>query len=272
MSLVIDFAGKVVAVTGGGRGVGRGVVEAFLAAGAVVEFCGRTQPETLPEYDGRTAGFSSVDVRDAAQNERWIAGVVERHGRLDALVNNVGGSPFGRFEAGSPRYFQAITEINFLSAAVATKAAFEPLRAASGNVINITSISARRPSPGTAVYGAAKAALESLTRSLAVEWAPDIRVNAVSSGLVHTESAADHYGTPEQYEQVARTIPRGRMASPEELGKVCVMLASPLSSHITGAVIPVDGGGEWPAFLTHTPNADIVQRGDRTTTTGGSSS
>lgn len=272
MSLVMDFAGKVVAVTGGGRGVGRGVVEAFLAAGADVEFCGRTQPETLPESGGRAACFRSVDVRDAAQNERWIADVVERHGRLDVLVNNVGGSPFGRFEAGSPRYFQAITEINFLSAAVATRAAFEPLRAASGSVINITSISARRPSPGTAVYGAAKAALESLTRSLAVEWAPDIRVNAVSSGLVHTESAVDHYGTPEQYAQVARTIPRGRMASPEELGNVCVMLASPLSSHVTGAVIPVDGGGEWPAFLTHTPNAGIVQQGDRATTTGGSSS
>lgn len=269
MSLVMDFAGKTVAVTGGGRGVGRGVVEAFLAAGADVELCGRSEPDSLPQHGGRTASFRSLDVRDAAQNEGWVAEIVERHGRLDVLVNNVGGSPFGRFETGSPRYFQAITEINFLSAAVAMRAAFEPLRAASGSVINITSISARRPSPGTAVYGAAKAALESLTRSLAVEWAPEIRVNAVSSGLVHTESAVDHYGTPEQYAEVARTIPRGQMASPQELGNVCVMLASPLSAHITGAVIPVDGGGEWPAFLTHTPNADIVQQADRATTTGG---
>lgn len=272
MSLVMDFAGKVVAVTGGARGVGRGVVEAFLDAGADVEFCGRSEPTTLPERDGRAASFRPVDVRDAAQNEAWIAGVAERHGRLDVLVNNVGGSPFGRFEAGSPRYFQAITEINFLSAAVATRAAFPALRAASGSVINITSISARRPSPGTAVYGAAKAALESLTRSLAVEWAPEIRVNAVSSGLVHTESAVDHYGTPEQYAEIARTIPRGRLASPQELGNVCVMLASPLSAHITGAVVPVDGGGEWPAFLSHTPNADIVQQADRLDITGGSSS
>lgn len=263
MSLVIDFAGKVVAVTGGGRGVGRGVVEAFLEAGADVEFCGRSEPDSLPSHDGRTASFRPVDVRDAVQSEAWVRGVSERHGRLDVLVNNVGGSPFGRFEAGSARYFQAITEINFLSAAVATRAAFEPLRAAGGSVVNITSISARRPSPGTAVYGAAKAALESLTRSLAVEWAPEIRVNAVSSGLVHTESAVDHYGTPEQYAEIAHTIPRGRLADPAELGAVCVLLASPLSAHLTGAVIPVDGGGEWPAFLAHTPNADIVQQADR---------
>ncbi|MBN6191974.1 MULTISPECIES: SDR family oxidoreductase [Microbacterium] len=272
MSLVIDFAGKVVAVTGGGRGVGRGVVDAFLDAGAEVEFCGRSEPDGVPERDGRRASFRPVDVRDAAQNEAWIRDVAERHGRLDVLVNNVGGSPFGRFEAGSPRYFQAITEINFLSAAVATRAAFEPLRAAKGSVVNITSISARRPSPGTAVYGAAKAALESLTRSLAVEWAPEIRVNAVSSGLVHTESAADHYGTPEQYAEIARTIPRGRLADPAELGAVCVVLASPLSAHLTGAVIPVDGGGEWPAFLAHTPNADIVRQADRLPDSGGTPS
>ncbi len=272
MSLILDFTGKVVAVTGGGKGVGRGVVEAFLEAGATVEFCARNEPEQLPEHDDRVAAFTAVDVRDTAQNETWIREIVARHGRLDVLVNNVGGSPFGRFEAGSPRYFQSITEINFLSAAVAMRAAFEPLRAASGSVINITSISARRPSPGTAMYGAAKAALESLTRSLAVEWAPEIRVNAVSSGLVATEAAVDHYGTPEDFVQVARTIPRGRLAAPAELGSVCVMLASPLSAHVTGAVVPVDGGGEWPAFLTHTPNADIVQQGDRVDTSGGTSS
>lgn len=272
MSLVLDFTDKVVAVTGGARGVGRGVVEAFLEAGATVEFCGRTEPETLPEHSGRTARFSPVDVRKAEQSEAWLGEVVARNGRLDVLVNNVGGSPFGRFETGSPRYFQALTEINFLSAAAAMRAAFESLRESRGSVINITSISARRPSPGTAIYGAAKAALESLTRSVAVEWAPEIRVNAVSSGLVSSESGADHYGSEAQYAAVAGTIPRGRMAAPAELGAVCVMLASPLSAHVTGAVIPVDGGGEWPAFLSHTPHADIVQQADRAHPSGGTPS
>lgn len=258
MSLTIDFAGKVVAVTGGARGVGRGVAEVFLQAGAEVEICGRGVPEAPIEVNERRAKFSTVDVRKDDEIEAWIDDIVARHGRLDVLVNNVGGSPFSRFDEGSPRYIRAITELNFVSAAVASRAAYKALRATEGSVVNITSISARRPSPGTAVYGAAKAALESLSQSLAVEWAPDVRVNAVSCGLVATESAEGHYGTPEQYERVAQTIPRGQLAAPEEIGRVVAMLASPLSSHITGATIPVDGGGEWPAFLAHTPNADIV--------------
>jgi NAD(P)-dependent dehydrogenase (short-subunit alcohol dehydrogenase family) len=122
-------------------------------------------------------------------------------------------------------------------------------------VLNITSISARRPSPGTAVYGAAKAALESLTGSLAVEWAPRIRVNAVSCGLVATPGSLEHYGDAEQIARVAATIPRGAFATPQEIGAACLLLASPLASHVTGAVLDVDGGGEWPAFLQHTPNA-----------------
>ncbi|WP_193597050.1 SDR family oxidoreductase [Microbacterium sp. YJN-G] len=271
MSLVMDFSGRVVAVSGGGRGVGAGIVEAFLEAGAEVEFCGRTEPASLPSHAGRTAGFRAVDVRDPDQVDAWIDAVVSRHGRLDVLVNNVGGSPFGRFEDGSPRYLQALTEINFLSAAFASRASHEPLRRTGGSVINITSISARRPSPGTAVYGAAKAALESLTRSLAAEWAPEVRVNAVSSGLVATESAVEHYGDAEQYARIAQTIPRGRLAQPREIGDVCVMLASPFSAHVTGAVVPVDGGGEWPAFLAQTPNADIFTT-DRSQTSGGSPS
>lgn len=272
MSLVMDFSGKVVAVTGGGRGVGAGIVEAFIEAGAQVEICGRTVPDPMPSHDGRVPEFRTVDVRDPDQVDAWIAEIVDRHGRLDVLINNVGGSPFGRFEAGSPRYLQALTEINFLSAAFASRAAYESLRASGGSIINITSISARRPSPGTAVYGAAKAALESLTMSLAAEWAPDVRVNAISSGLVATESAVDHYGDDEQYARIAQTIPRGRLAAPRELGDVCVMLAAPMSAHVTGAVLPVDGGGEWPAFLAHTPNADIFTRTDRPETLGGSPS
>lgn len=256
MSITIDLSGWVVAITGGARGVGAGIVARFLEAGAAVEFCGRTDPGEQP------AGvhFFQADIRDPEQVQRWIDGIARRHDRLDVLVNNAGGSPFSRFEVGSPRYQRAITELNFLSAASTMHAAHPLLSTRGGSVINITSISARRPSPGTAVYGAAKAALESLTTSLAVEWAPDIRVNAISCGLVATESAVDHYGSPEDYARIAATIPRGRLADPLEIGAACVMLASPLSSHTTGVVLPVDGGGEWPAFLAHTPNADIMSR------------
>jgi len=252
MAVTIDLTGQVVLVTGGARGVGAGIVERFLDAGADVELCGRTEPAATV---GRGAVFSALDVRDPEAIGAWVADVLERRGRLDVVVNNVGGSPFGRFEAGSPRYLRALTEINFLSAAFVARAVHSALAERGGSVINISSISARRASPGTAVYGATKAAIESLTRSLAVEWAPRIRVNAISSGLVATESAADHYGDDEQLAAIARTIPRGRLAQPAEIGDACVLLASPLAAHITGAVLNVDGGGEWPAFLDHTPNA-----------------
>ncbi|HEX7738225.1 MAG TPA: SDR family oxidoreductase [Marmoricola sp.] len=255
MSITIDLAGRTVLVTGGGRGVGDGIVRCFLEAGAEVEICGRSTPEELAEVAGRRPTFSTVDVREPDQVARWIEEIRERTGRIDVVVNNAGGAPYANFADASPRFHQLISDLNFMAAAHVMHAAYPVLRDTDGaSVVNITSISARRPSPGTAVYGAAKAALESLTRSLAVEWAPGVRVNAVSCGIVETPGSDDHYGTPEQKAAVARTIPRGQFASPEEVGNACVFLASPLASHVTGATLNVDGGGEWPAFLQHTPN------------------
>lgn len=252
MALTIDFTGRVVLITGGTKGVGAAAARRFAEAGAIVEICGRGEPATeLP------ATFTSVDVRKPDELEAWVAAVRGRHGRIDVVVNNAGGSPFGRFEDGSARYYAALMELNFLSAANLARAAYPALRESGGSVINVTSISARRPSPGTAIYGAAKAALENLTRSIGAEWAPRVRVNAVSCGPVATESALSHYGDPEQLRAVAATIPRGRLAAPEEIADVCVWLASPLAAHITGATINVDGGGEWPAFLSATPNAAV---------------
>ena len=255
MSFTIDMTGQVVLVTGGARGVGDGIVDVFLRAGAEVEICGRSTPESLREVDGRRPTFTSVDVREADQVVRWVEDVVERHGRLDVAVNNAGGSPFANFRDASVRFHQKITDLNFMATVNVAHAAHKHLAAAQGSLLNITSISARRPSPGTAVYGAAKAAVESLTTSLAVEWAPDVRVNAISCGLVATPGSTDHYGDEEQAARVAATIPRGVFATPQEIGTACLAIASPLSSHITGAVLNVDGGGEWPAFLAHTPNS-----------------
>lgn len=118
-----------------------------------------------------------------------------------------------------------------------------------GSIINICSVSATRPSPGTAAYGAAKAGLLNLGRSLAVEWAPKVRVNAVIGGLIRTEQSHLHYGNDDGLQRVAATVPLGRLAEPGDIGDACLYLASPLAAYVSGAEIALHGGGERPAFL-----------------------
>ena len=118
-----------------------------------------------------------------------------------------------------------------------------------GSIVNIASVSTIRPSPGTAAYGAAKAGLVNLGSSLAVEWAPKVRVNAVIVGLTQTEQAHLHYGDEEGIAAVGATIPLGRMAVPADIGNACLFLASPAASYVSGTSFAVHGGGEKPAFL-----------------------
>ena len=118
-----------------------------------------------------------------------------------------------------------------------------------GSIVNISSISAHRAAPTIAAYGAAKAGLDSLTRSLAMEWAPQVRVNAIDVGLCRTENTDDHYGGDDRVAAIERTIPLGRMARPDEVGHVAVFLASDLASYVSGARVGCDGGGEPPVFL-----------------------
>jgi NAD(P)-dependent dehydrogenase (short-subunit alcohol dehydrogenase family) len=118
-----------------------------------------------------------------------------------------------------------------------------------GSIVNISSISAHRPAPTVAAYAAAKAGLDSLTRSLAMEWGPKVRVNAIDVGLCRTENTEGHYGGDERVAAIERSIPLGRMADPIEVGRVAVFLASDLASYVSGARVSCDGGGEPPAFL-----------------------
>ena len=106
-----------------------------------------------------------------------------------------------------------------------------------------------RPSPGAAAYGAAKAGLLNLTQTLAVEWAPRVRVNAVTPGMIRTEQAHLHYGDEEAIARVSATVPLGRLGEPRDVGDVCLFLASPLASYVSGASILMHGGGEKPAYL-----------------------
>ncbi|WP_053732825.1 SDR family oxidoreductase [Nocardia sp. NRRL S-836] len=246
----LDLDGSVVLVTGGVRGVGAGITRAFLRAGAVVVTCAR-RPADVPG-----ASFLPCDVRDAEQVSSLVATIVARHGRLDVVVNNAGGAPFALADQASPRFHRKVVELNLLAPLQVSQAAFAVMRdqPGGGSIVMVSSISGRRPSPGTAAYGAAKAGLENLTASLAVEWAPRVRVNALAVGLVRTEQSHLHYGDEAGVEAVARTVPLGRLASPDEVGACAVFLASPLASYVTGATLPVHGGGEVPAFLAAAQN------------------
>jgi NAD(P)-dependent dehydrogenase (short-subunit alcohol dehydrogenase family) len=228
-----DFTGKVVLVTGGTRGIGAAIAEHFQSCGATVVAIGR----------------ADADVRDPEQVDRLITTIVERHGRLDVVVNNAGGSPSAEAATASPRLHAKVIELNLIAPLHVAQRANAVMQGqpGGGSIIMIGSVSGTRPSPLTAAYGAAKAGLHHLATSLAVEWAPSVRVNALIVGMVATAAAIQHYG--DDLEQVSKTIAAGRMATPEDVAGACLYLASPLSAYITGASLAVHGGGERPAYL-----------------------
>ncbi|WP_234042611.1 SDR family oxidoreductase [Streptomyces marianii] len=245
----MELDGRVAVVTGGTRGVGAGIARAFLAAGADVVVCARRPPGAPVASAGRTARFLPVDLREPAAVDDFLAEVARSHGRLDALVNNAGGAPYRLLRDGGPARHARVLELNLVAPLTVSLAAHGLLRAARGCVVMVGSVSATRPSPGTAAYGAAKAGLESLARSMAVEWAPEVRVNTVVPGMVRTELSHLHYGDEQGVAAVGRTVPLGRLAEPGEIGDAAVFLASPRAAYISGASLLVHGGGERPAFL-----------------------
>lgn len=251
MNNPLDFTGKAVIVTGGGKGIGRGITECFLTAGARVLICGRSEPEELPRAGDNIALFEACDVRDFEQIEACVNRAVEEFGRLDVLVNNAGGAPHADAATASPRFSESIIRLNLLAPLNFSQAANRVMQGqeTGGSIINIASVSTIRPSPGTAAYGAAKAGLVNLGTSLAVEWAPRVRVNAVVVGLTETEQSHLHYGDADGVAAVGATIPLGRMAVPQDIGNACLFLGSPLSAYVSGTNFAVHGGGEKPAFL-----------------------
>ncbi|KUL43736.1 SDR family oxidoreductase [Streptomyces regalis] len=233
--------GKVVVVTGGTRGVGAGTAKAFVEAGADVVICARRPPEV--PLTG--AEFRPLDLRDAAAVRAFFAALP----RLDVLVNNAGGTPYRRLTDVDAERHARVIELNLVAPMTASLAAYEHLKRARGSVVMIGSVSGGRPSPGSAAYGAAKAGLESLARSMAVEWAPEVRVNTLVVGMVRTEQSPLHYGGEDGIAAVSRTVPLGRLAEPADVGAAAVFLASGAAAYISGASLLVHGGGERPAFL-----------------------
>ncbi|MFJ9024719.1 SDR family oxidoreductase [Streptomyces sp. NPDC102259] len=237
----MELDGKVAVVTGGTRGVGAGIARSLARAGAHVVVCARRPPE----HPLDTAEFTPLDVRDADAVQRFFTDLP----RLDILVNNAGGAPYRPLAHADAQRHARVIELNLLAPLTVSLAAYDHLKHANGSIVMIGSVSGSRPSPGSAAYGAAKAGLENLARSMAVEWAPEVRVNTLVVGMVRTELSHLHYGAEDGVEAVARTVPLGRLALPADVGAAAVFLASDAARYISGASLLLHGGGERPAFL-----------------------
>jgi NAD(P)-dependent dehydrogenase (short-subunit alcohol dehydrogenase family) len=240
---VTSFTGRVAVVTGGTKGIGRAVAARFEAAGATVVTLARSEPA---QAVGR---FIAADLGSRADIAAAFKAIAAEFGRVDVLVNNAGGARPGRALDYPEDAARAAFDLNVLGVFYAAQCMY-PLTPEHGgaSIVNIGSVAGTRPSPGTAVYGAAKAALASLTKSLALEWAPRVRVNCVVPGPVLTESLTAYYGGPEAAALIGQGLPMGRMAEPGDIAGACLYLASDDARQVSGAELLVHGGGEAPRF------------------------
>ncbi len=249
--------GRVCLVSGAGSGLGRATALELARLGATVVGCGR-RGEPLEETGEQAAGLAgsfeheAADIREEEAVERLVDGVLERHGRFDLLVNNAGGQFMSPAEAITPKGFRTVIDLNvqgtwLMTHAAATKA-FIPQR--EGKVVSIT-LSPHQGMPGMVHSGAARAAVENMMRTLSIEWSRfNVKLCAVASGQFDTETLRTKY--PQQVvENVHRTVPLGRLGTPEEMAWLIAFLASPAGDFFSGAVITIDGArdnwfGAWP--------------------------
>lgn len=244
------LAGRVVIVTGGGRGLGRAIAEGFVAEGCRVAITGRNHEalEAAAAEMGGEVMAAVADVADEDQVEAMCAEVVARWGRIDALVNNAGINPFyKRAEHTSRSEWQQIIDVNLTGVFFACKHAGKVmLEQGAGSIVNVTSVAAKVALDRTTAYCAAKAGVERMTAELGFEWAQrGVRVNAVGPGYFATDLTEGLRGNDALSGKVTGRTPMGRFGAPSELVGACLFLASDAASYITGTTIMVDGG--WTA-------------------------
>ena len=243
--------GKVAIVTGAGRGIGAASALALAEAGADVLLSARTdeQLQGIAEQIadlGRRAIVVAADLADldavAALAERAVEGL----GRLDIIVNNVGGTMPREFKKTSPRFLEEAFHFNVSTAHALTRAALPHLLVHGGSVVNISSVMGRVPGRGFVAYGTAKAALAHWTRLTAIDLAPRVRVNAIAVGSVATSALQIVVDDDNLRGQMEQATPLRRIGDPDEIAATVLFLASPAGGYVTGKIFEVDGGLEQP--------------------------
>jgi NAD(P)-dependent dehydrogenase (short-subunit alcohol dehydrogenase family) len=245
------LAGRTAIVTGGGTGIGRGIALALAAVGANVVIASRRHEHLTPTADeimalGGAAETSVCDIRDPEAVERTMELTEERFGRVDLLVNNAGATFTKPAEELSLNGWRAVIDIDIHGTWHCTQAAGRRMirDGGGGAILNITSTSPVTGNPGRIHGGVGKAGVDSMTKSLAVEWARyGIRVNAIAPGLILTEGVERAiFGTEGELERRSASVPLGRLGTVDEIGTAAVFLLSDAAAYITGATLVVDGG------------------------------
>jgi NAD(P)-dependent dehydrogenase (short-subunit alcohol dehydrogenase family) len=247
----INFKNKTVVITGGSKGIGLEITKTFLKHQANVIILARNKPKRKIQSKSNAGYFIECDIRNIESIDSAIKDISSKYKSIDVLINNAGGAPMADSLTASPKFHEAIIDLNLtaplnLSQKIAKKMIKQKTVS---NIINISSVTATRPTPGSAAYGAAKGALVNLTKTLAVEWAPKIKVNSIIVGYIETANSILHYGSKSEIKKVAKTIPLKRMGQPQDVANACVFFASDMAEWVTGSALEVHGGGESPAYL-----------------------
>ena len=248
MTYPFDFAGKSVFVAGGSSGINLGIADAFAAAGASVAIVSRsaervaTAVEGLRQHGAKAMG-QSADVRDFAAISGALAAAHEVFGAIDVLVSGAAGNFPAAALGMSANAFKAVVDIDLLGTFNVLRAAHQYLRKPGAAIINISAPQSWNPMPMQVHACAAKAGVDQVTRVLAMEWGADgIRVNSIAPGPIEGTEGFQRLSTPEARQRMVKRLPLRRFGTRDDVARLALFLASPLSSYITGALIPVDGG------------------------------
>jgi 7-alpha-hydroxysteroid dehydrogenase len=251
--------GYVALVTGAGRGIGAGIARAYARAGADLVLVARTSAElddvaAAVRAAGRSASVIPADLTDVSQAVKIVECAIAGHGRLDILVNNAGGAMPAAYLDTTPEALDEAFHFNVAAPFELTKRATPYLLGSGrGSVVNITSRMDRLAARGMVTYGTVKAAFAQLTRLLAVELAPSVRVNGIAPGVVETDGVRAVLNN-ELRARIISATPLHRLSTVADVANAARWLASPAASYVTGKVIEIDGGAEAPTFPDDTPD------------------